>query len=176
MRREAQDVGETGLDGGAGPSIERAPETLVGAAPSSSDRRAGPASDRGAGSSGGDDLAGRRSSDGATPSARQAARNGHPPSSAGDDGDRSPGLDPIWQMEDDSWPVLSLGLDDGWPPPAITDPREGRHATAGGTAGPPRAAAAGGDSHDLADPGATAPGHEIHDPTPPPQPRETGSP
>jgi hypothetical protein len=167
MRREAQDTGETGLDG-AGPSIERAPETLVGAA--------SPSPGRGAESSGGDDLEGRGSSDSAATSPGQAARNAHPPSGADYTGERSPGLDPIWQMEDDSWPVLTLGLDDGWPPAPITDTREGGQANPRDTVGPARTAVAGDGSHDLADPGTTGPGHEIHDPTPPPQPPETGSP
>jgi hypothetical protein len=168
MRREAQDVRETALDGGPGPPIERAPETLVGAASRSPDR--------GSASSSGDDLERRGSSESAATSSGQAARNGHPPSSADQMGERSPGLDPIWQMEDDSWPVLALGLDDGWPPPPITDTREAGQANARDTAGPARTPVAGDGSHDIAGSGTTAPGHEIHDPTPPPQPPETGSP
>jgi hypothetical protein len=168
MRREAQDVGDAGLDGAVGASIERAPETLVGGASRSSDR--------GAESSGGDDPEGRGSSESAATSRGQGARTGHPPGSADHTGERSPGLDPIWQMEDDSWPVLTLGLDDGWPPRPITDARERGQANPGDTAGPARTVAAGDGSRDLADPGTTAPGHEIHDPTPPPQPPDTGSP
>jgi hypothetical protein len=167
MRREAQEVGEPGLGGGARATIQRAPETVVGAASSSSDR--------GSESSGGDDLEGGGSSESAATSAGPAARNGRPPSSADHTGERSPGLGPIWQMEDDSWPVLTLGLDDGWPPPPITDAPEGRPAAAKGPTGPAGAAEAGDGSHDLGHPGETAPGHEIHDPTPPPQPPDTAS-
>jgi hypothetical protein len=84
-----------------------------------------------------------------------------------------PGLDPIWEMEDFSWPVLGLGLEHGWPPKPIADAAglgsepETRRRDRGGNGSGPGAPAA--------NPDRAEPDHEDHDPRPSPQPREGGS-
>jgi hypothetical protein len=130
-------------------------------------------------------------SDGPAPGAgdeaeREAAPSPTPP--------RAPGMEPIWQMDDFSWPALELGLEHGWPPRPITD-AIGADAIGTDAIGTDAigADAIGADSEPAADPGHAAGGgsgpgagaapepnrtaaeHEDHDPTPAPQPREDGS-
>jgi hypothetical protein len=86
---------------------------------------------------------------------------GHPEAAPAE---RSPGLGSIWQMDDFSWPVLTLGLSDGWPPPPVD-----------GTGAEPAGSGAGPEgSAPRTDRDRTAPTHEDHDPNPPPQGSEDG--
>jgi hypothetical protein len=66
-------------------------------------------------------------------------------------------------MEDFSWPVLTLGLEDGWPPPPVE-----AEAAAGGNGGGPDDPAA--PKHH----GGAASPSEDHDPTPSRQDPEDG--
>ena len=78
---------------------------------------------------------------------------------------RSPGMEPMWQASDGSWRPLTLGLEDGWPPPPLWSPEE--EQPAGATrAAPERAGAA-------PEPTRAAPADD-HDPKPPPQAPEGG--
>lgn len=64
---------------------------------------------------------------------------------------RAPRLGSIWQAADDSWPALTLGLEDGWPPkPLDEEVGIGTNSVAG------------------------EPQLEDHDPTPPAQPSKGG--
>jgi hypothetical protein len=71
--------------------------------------------------------------------------------------ERSPGLDPMWQAPDLSWRTLTLGPEDGWPPPPLWEE-------------PSRTDAEQQGRTEQADP----PG-EHHDPLPPAQDPEHGS-
>jgi hypothetical protein len=89
--------------------------------------------------------------------------------------ERSPGLDPIWQSEDWSWPSLTLGLEDGWPPPPVNPGPcngQGPQTDGAGEAAPARDATPS-DATAL-DPGSPQGPPDDHDPTPPPQPPEGG--
>jgi type IV secretion system protein TrbL len=94
---------------------------------------------------------------------------------AGDDSpssERSPGFCPIWQMPDNSWPVQTLGIE-GWTTQPLEDEVAEHQRPSASNGHRPRSLAehAEIDPRDLE---VTAPAHEDHDPTPPPQPPEGG--
>ncbi len=64
-----------------------------------------------------------------------------------DAGERIAGLGPLYQMDDNSWRAIVLGLDDGWPPPS-PGPEPGDEPPAAPDPGPNPGPAGGG-----ADPG-----------------------
>jgi hypothetical protein len=156
MRRQAEDLHDfAGLDDGNRTTVERAPRTPVGAASPAT------ASANGAQP--------ERSDDSPAPAA------GGGDSAASDTAptaERSPGLAPIWQMDDFSWPTIPLGRE-GWPPTPITqtpngDPTAGVDKTGSDSPATVRHPADRPDETSS----AAAPAPEIHDPTPPPQPRD----
>ena len=148
MRRDAEDLpSEPAVDAASRPPHNGPAEadTLIGAATP-------PAGDLGESRPApgpGDHPARAEHSEGPTDPERQPPR------------ERSPGLGPIWQMEDFSWPVTALGLEDGWPPTPIED-QVGRPAETTG------------DHRDQTSDPVPSP-HEDHDPRPSPQPSEGGS-
>lgn len=81
--------------------------------------------------------------------------------------ERVPGADPLWQAPDMSWPPMTLGLDDGWPPET---PWPHQAAQKNGPAAAQRS-----DPDGQADPATTPPaaggGAEQSDPLPPAQDR-----
>ena len=169
MRRQAEDAaGTAALADAPGAPVERPPEAVIGGASPS----AGDGGTNGSGPSTGapTDRAGSEPGTATASESEPVAA-----SDAADARERSPGLDPIWQMDDFSWPALTLGLDDGWPPPPI-----GETPDRGASAPPPAAdratpsTATDGTSADADRDVHTSP-HELHDPTPPPQSPEAGS-
>jgi hypothetical protein len=166
MRRQAQDVDGAGLEDAAGAPFGRAAETILSPTGASSEPDPQPSG----GGEGEEPEQSEREAAAADPTAGNGRHGAEEPNHAAE---RSPGLGPIWQTEDYSWPVLNLGLDDGWPPPAIADTPEGRTAAAGNEANPGRTAEVSDGPGIAAGPGSSTAGHEIHDPTPPPQPPET---
>lgn len=159
MRREADAAAVGGFADPPGAPVARPAEALVGTAVASA----------GAGS-GESEAPAHREGDasGITPATEAGAGA---ETETGETRQRSPGLGPIWQMEDSSWPVLNLGLQDGWPPPppitGAQDPSASRPLGADGPAQPSTEIGGAGDPGSGAAPGSP---HELHDPTPPPQP------
>ena len=160
MRRQAQDASATrGFADPPAAPLGQPAEALVGAA-------VAPAAGAGAGAEPEgapdpeDGVSGAATGGGSMPEDRAGA---------GPARERSPGLGPIWQMDDWSWPVLNRGLDNGWPPPIVAPPETGASE-------PPDAAASARrppDAPDARGPGGlgtSSAANELHDPTPPPQP------
>jgi hypothetical protein len=170
MRRDADGfVDDDALDGHRSPGSSSEPaaaETLVGdAAPTPGN------GDRAQPGSGGSDVGERVGAAVSGSSVPDTTRDSSPGTDKGDAPvaadrpapPRHPGMDPIWQMEDETWPTLKLGLEHGWPPKPIAD-------AVGTDAGP--LADPNGAPHD---PEPLAPEREHHDPRPAPQPPEDGS-
>ncbi len=167
MRRQAEGPSDLGADDAPGPPVDPPPEPepLPGGAgvTGGSDAASGqvPA---------GDPLATNGASSAAATNAGQRASSGEPAHNHVEQPERSPGLGPIWQMEDFSWPVLTLGLENGWPPPPPTGAGAGAEpGTADRGNGTDPEGASSLDAH-----GPAAPAHDDHDPTPPPQGPQNG--
>jgi hypothetical protein len=164
MRRQAEDPAGLGADDGPGPPVDPPPEpeplpggtgiTAASGQPSEPTPSSAPAGANGAVPEPGPERGQRE----ALAAAARSASDEHP--------ERAPGLGPIWQMDDFSWPVSTLGLEDGWPPPPLG-------AEAGSTDG--RNGARPEEATGLGERDSAAPpAHEDHDPTPPPQDPEHG--
>jgi hypothetical protein len=163
MRREADGPSGLGADDAPGPPVDPPPEPepLPGGpgGTGGSDPTSGPVPANGsAGANGAGPAPG---ADGARP--EPSAAPGH--AASDEPPERSPGLGPIWQTDDFSWPALTLGLEDGWPPPPV----DAEAGTADGQNGA-RPEATALDERDPVGP----PVHEDHDPTPPPQGPQDG--
>jgi type IV secretion system protein TrbL len=164
MRRQAEDPAGLGADDVPRPPVDPPPEPeplpggagITGASgqPSEPSPSSAPAGANGAVPASG------------TEGGQQEAFAATAPSASNDQPERSPGLGPIWQMDDFSWPTLTLGPQDGRPPPPVG--AEAGTADGHNGAAPEEATGLGeGDP-------MTPRSHEDHDPTPPPQDPEHG--